>query len=167
MCSFDFQLKRQNAEWSAPKSPRSKIARRSQGALKVMRVLFFSRSGLGLTIPCQLVRRSMAGFTVHSCRIMCGRLFAWNYHNCWSVVSFCFRTVQHPITTVMCKIWCNDGTGRCWHFHPTFQMSSRVITGCLHVWKKVFGANDLNQKMIPTLLSLPLYIVLARMTTEL
>jgi hypothetical protein len=42
MHSFDPQLKRQNAEWSAPTSPRKKIARRSQGALKVMHVMFFS-----------------------------------------------------------------------------------------------------------------------------
>jgi hypothetical protein len=40
--SFDTQLKRQNAEWRALMSPRKKIARHSQGALKVMRVMFFS-----------------------------------------------------------------------------------------------------------------------------
>jgi hypothetical protein len=44
--SFDPQLKRQNAEWRAPTSPRKKIARLSQGALKVMHVMFFSRNGL-------------------------------------------------------------------------------------------------------------------------
>jgi hypothetical protein len=41
MRSFDPQLKRQNAEWRAP-SPRKKIARCSQGALKVLHVMFFS-----------------------------------------------------------------------------------------------------------------------------
>jgi hypothetical protein len=42
MHSFEPQLKRQNAEWHAPTSPRKKIAQRSQGALKVMHVIFFS-----------------------------------------------------------------------------------------------------------------------------
>jgi hypothetical protein len=48
--SFDTQLKRQNAEWCAP-SPRKKIARHSQGALKVMHVMFFSRNGFVLDHP--------------------------------------------------------------------------------------------------------------------
>jgi hypothetical protein len=51
MHSFDPQLKRQNAEWCAPMSPRKKIARRGQGALKVMHVMFFSRNGLMLDYP--------------------------------------------------------------------------------------------------------------------
>jgi uracil DNA glycosylase len=42
MHSFDPQLKQQNAEWRVPMSSRNKIARRSQGALKVMHVMFFS-----------------------------------------------------------------------------------------------------------------------------
>jgi len=37
----------------------------------------------------------------------------------------------------------------------------------LHVWKNIFGVKDLNRKTIPTLLSLPLYIVWARMNTRL
>jgi hypothetical protein len=51
MHSFDPQLKRQNAEWRAPTSPRKKIVRRRQGALKVMHVMFFSRNGLVLDHP--------------------------------------------------------------------------------------------------------------------
>jgi histone-lysine N-methyltransferase SETMAR len=47
MHSFDPQLKQQNAEWRAT-SQRKKIARRSQGALKVTHVMFFSRNGLVL-----------------------------------------------------------------------------------------------------------------------
>jgi uncharacterized damage-inducible protein DinB len=54
MRSFDHQLKRQNAEWCTPMSPRKKIVQRSQGALKVMHTMFFSRNG---TILCQLVPR--------------------------------------------------------------------------------------------------------------
>jgi hypothetical protein len=37
----------------------------------------------------------------------------------------------------------------------------------LHTCKNIFGVNDLNQMMIATLLSLPLYIVWVRMNTEL
>jgi hypothetical protein len=51
MRSFDPQLKRQNAEWHAPMSLSKKIARCSQGALKVMHVVFFSRNGLVLDHP--------------------------------------------------------------------------------------------------------------------
>jgi hypothetical protein len=42
---------------------------------------------------------------------------------------------------------------------PALQISHHVITGCLHTCKNIFGVNDLNQMMIATLLSLPLYIV--------
>jgi hypothetical protein len=69
MHSFDPQLKQENAEWRAPMSPRKKLARRSQGTLKVMHVLFFSEMGLCLTILCQLVPRLMADVTAHSCSI--------------------------------------------------------------------------------------------------
>jgi transposase len=48
---FEPQLKRQNAERHAPMSPRKKIAQRSQGALKVVHVIFFSRNGLMLDHP--------------------------------------------------------------------------------------------------------------------
>ena len=41
------------------------------------------------------------------------------------------------------------------------------MTGCLHMWKNFFRGNNLNRKTISTLLSLPLYIVWARMNTEL
>jgi hypothetical protein len=53
------------------------------------------------------------------------------------------------------------------HNLPAVQFLPHVITGCLHVWKNIFGVNSLNQKMIPTLLSLPLYIVWARINTKL
>jgi hypothetical protein len=51
MHSFDPQLKRQNAKWRTPTSPRKKIARRRQGALKVMNVMFFSQNGFVLDHP--------------------------------------------------------------------------------------------------------------------
>jgi histone-lysine N-methyltransferase SETMAR len=51
MHPFDPQLKRQNAEWCTPISPRKKITRHSQGTLKVMHVMFFKRNGLVLDHP--------------------------------------------------------------------------------------------------------------------
>jgi hypothetical protein len=51
MHSFDPQLKQQNAEWRASTSPRKKIAWHSQGSLKVMHVMFFSRNGIVLGHP--------------------------------------------------------------------------------------------------------------------
>jgi hypothetical protein len=41
------------------------------------------------------------------------------------------------------------------------------MTGCLHMWKNIFGRNSVNQKTIPTLMSLSLYNVWARMNIEL
>ena len=90
-----------------------------------------------------------------------------NNQNCLSMVSNCSRTTQHLFTTVMCKIWCNVGGGMCWHILPTLQFLPCVMTGCSHMWKNIFGVNDLNWKMISTLLSKPLYIIWARMYTEL
>ena len=51
MCSFDPQLKWQNAEWRALKSLRKKIASCSQGALRVMHVRFISWKGIVLNHP--------------------------------------------------------------------------------------------------------------------
>jgi len=51
MHSFDHQLKQWNAEWCAQMSLRMKIVQGSQGALKVMHVLFFSQNGLVVDHP--------------------------------------------------------------------------------------------------------------------
>jgi len=51
MHSFDHQLKQRNAKWCAQMSLRKKTVWGSQGALKVMHVLFFSQNGLGLDHP--------------------------------------------------------------------------------------------------------------------
>ena len=51
MYSFDHRLKEWNAEWCAQMSLRTKIVWGSQGALKVMLVLFFSQNGLMLDHP--------------------------------------------------------------------------------------------------------------------
>ena len=50
---------------------------------------------------------------------------------------------------------------------PTLSILLHVITGCLHMWKNIFRLNDLNQKLISTLLSLPLFIIWARLNAEL
>jgi hypothetical protein len=41
-----------------------------------------------------------------------------------------------------------------------------MVTGCCHMWKNIFRVSSLNWKMIPTLLSLFLCVVWARMNTE-
>ena len=56
MQSFDPHLKIQNAEWRAQTSSRKTFARRSQGARRVIHVLFFSRTGLGLDRPVPIGR---------------------------------------------------------------------------------------------------------------
>ena len=126
-------------------------------------VMFFSWNGLMLDLW-----QSVAILLAHSCKIRWGWLFAVNNQNCLNMVSFCSRTVQHFIAIMMCKVWCNVGSGRCWYIlHPTVQISPHVITGCLHMWNNIFGVNNLNRKTMLTLLLLPLYIVWARMNTEL
>jgi hypothetical protein len=60
MHSFDPQLKRQIAEWHAKMSLRKKIVRGSQGALKVMHIMFFSRNDLIFHHPV-LIRTTVGG----------------------------------------------------------------------------------------------------------
>ena len=138
MHSFHPQLKRQNVDWHSQTSLRKNIAWHSQGALKVVHVMFFSWN-IDQWPSYQLVWGSVANFTVHSCRIRWGGLFTVNNLNRLSMVSFCSRIKQHPIIIVMCKILCHFGAGRCWHILPTLQILPYVITGCLHVWKNIFG----------------------------
>ena len=163
MYSYDLQLKWQNSEWCAQMLPRKKLC----STLSLFRKLCWSHSSaemdLYLTIPCHLVWWSMANITMHFCRIRWGWLFIINNQNCLSMVSFCSRTMQHLIYIVMC----NNGGGRYCHIHPSLWISPHVITGCFHIWKNIFWVNDLNQKMISTLLYLPLYIIWARINTEL
>ena len=68
-----------------------------------------AKMDLCLIIPCQLVKWWIANFTVHSCRIRQGQLFAVNNQNGLSTVSVCFRTMWHFIAIVICKIWCDVG----------------------------------------------------------
>ena len=133
-------------------------------ALKVMHVMFFSQNALVLDHPMPI------GTTVngqYDCTIFQHKVRPAVHHKqleCLSIVSFCSKIMDHLNTILMCKIWCNTGAGRCWHIPHTLQISSDVITGCLHVWKNIFGAHDMNRQTMSTLLSLPLYIAWARMT---
>ena len=151
----------------AQTSLRNRIARRSQSSPKVVQVTFFSRNGPVHTIPCQLLQQSVVISTAYTYSIRWGRVFAVKNQNCLSMVSFCPRTLQHLTAIMVFKIWFNNGAGSYWHILPTLHISPHVITGCVHMWKNVFGVIGLNQKAISTLLSFPLYIVGARMNTEL
>ena len=96
-----------------------------------------------------------------------GQFSEVNNQNCLSMMSFCSRTMQHLITIMMCKIWCNTGARMCWHILSTLQILPHVITGCLNMWKNILGIHELNQQMISTLVPLPLYIIWASMNKEL
>jgi hypothetical protein len=121
---------------------------------------------LRLTIPCQLIWWSMANIATHSCRIRWGQQFTANNQNCWSIVSFCSRTMQHLIKITMRK------SVQCWGREvlaqpPYFSDPAQCDDWLFDMWKNIFGRNSVNQKTISTLLSLPLYIVWARMNIEL
>jgi hypothetical protein len=150
--------------------PKCLQGRKLHGTVRVLSKLCTLRSSaemdLGLTVLCQMVYRSMASIIVHSCRIRWGQLFTINNQNCLSMVSFCSRTMHLLIVIIICKVCCNIEAGRCWHIPPTLNISPRLITGCFHMWKNIFGVNDLTLKTISTLLPLPLYIVWAGMNTE-
>lgn len=117
---------------------------------------------LFLTIPCQYVQQSMAKYYWYSCSITWGGHFAVNNQNCLSVVSF----APWQCNTVSPCAKSGAGAGRWWHIRPTLQISPHVITGYLHVWKNIFGINDMNRNTISTL-SPTIYIVWARMNTKL
>ena len=76
-----------------------------------------------------------------------GKKCGLNYQNCWCVVSFRSRKMRTLITIVMCKIWCNNGAGRCWHILHTLQILP-PCDYCLfahvkeHLWGKLFELED-------------------------
>jgi hypothetical protein len=164
MHSFDPLMKWQNAEWHTQTS-RKKIAQHGQGVLKVMHIMFFSQNGL-VVDHCVPISTNVNG--QYYCTLLQDKVrpdLNLNNHNCLCMVSFCSRTMQCLIAIVICKIWYNIGTGRCWNILPTLQISPHVINVCFKMWKHNFGVNNLKQKMISTLLSLPLYIGWTRMNT--
>ena len=132
-----------------------------------MHIMFFSCNGLVLDRPMPTgMTVNIQYYCTNTCRMRWGQLFAIKNHNWWSMLSFSSWTMQHLITIVMCKIWYIGGAVRCWHIIPTLHILLHVIT-CLHMWKNTFRVNDLNQKLISTLASLPLFIIWTRLNGEL
>ena len=128
--SFDPQLKQQDAEWHS-QTWRKKIAQHGQGVLKVMHIMFFSQNG-PVVDHCVPIGTTVNG--QYYCTLLQDKVrptLNLNNHNCLCMVSFCSRTMQRLIAIVICKIWCNVGTGRCWNILPTLQISPHVINGCL------------------------------------
>jgi hypothetical protein len=133
-----------------------------------MHIMFFSCNGLVFDRPMPAgMIVNIRYYCTNSCRIRWGQMFSINKQNCWSMLSFSSRTMQHLISIVMCKIWYTGGAVRCWHIIPTLHILLRVITCCLHMWKNTFRVSDLNQKLITTLLSLPLFIIWPTLNAEL
>jgi hypothetical protein len=113
MHSFDPQLKRQIAEWHAKKLLRKKIVRGSQGALKVMHIMFFSRNDLAFDHPV-LLGTTVSGH--YYCALLPDK------------IRRCLRYKQPEllehgvillwkiqlIAIVLCKIFGRVGAGRCW-----------------------------------------------------
>ena len=104
--------------------------------LKIRHVIFFCRNGLVLDHP----RVTLSGQSYCPLLQDWGRLFDVNNQNCLSMASFCSRTMQQVIAIVVRKIWCEVGAGMCWHVLLNLQISPRVISDCLHVWKNI-GVN--------------------------
>jgi len=113
MHSFDPSLKTQNDEWRAQKSPGTKTELRSQGALKVIHVMYFSRNGLVLDHP------------VPICTTVNGQYYCTLLHHTARRALRC-KQAELPQRGVIllldnatphshmetCKIWCNIGAGR-------------------------------------------------------
>ena len=144
---------------------------RSQDAVRVLWESRMSGSSaerdLCSTILCQMAPRLVADITARCCRIRSGQFVAADNWNCCRMVSLHSRTIQHLITIMMCKVWCNVVAGRCWHILPALQILPHVIIGYLHLWQNFCWEKDLNQKNISTVLCLSLNTVWARMIIEL
>ena len=93
MHSLDPQLKWQIAEWCAQTSPRQKIAQRSQGAPKIVHVMFFSQNGLALCQPTPISTMVSGQYYYTLLQDKVRWLFTVNKQNCLSMVSFCSRTM--------------------------------------------------------------------------
>lgn len=87
---------------------------KSQGALEVMHVMFYTCEGLCGIMQFHLKLWSMAHITLQWCVIMCDMPFAENDHSCYNVA----------ITTAMSKLCCRTGNGKCLHILHTHQYSS-------------------------------------------
>jgi hypothetical protein len=148
MHSFDPQLKWQNADWCpqmtecwlvSPNATKEK----KNCTVQIYTSYFWAKMDLCLTIPCQLVKWSVANITAHSCRIRWGQLFTVNNQNDLSTVSVCFRTMQHLIAIVMCKIWCDVGAEGLAHSPLQILHWLLVVCSCERsFWGKQFESDD-------------------------
>ena len=129
------------------------VPKSHQGRQLYSTVMMLWKSCMSHSTKMYSVRWTMANMTAQSCSIKWHWLFKINNQNCLSMVSFCSKIMEHLITIMMCKICCNVGAGRCWHILPILQISPDVITGCLRMWKNIFGVEDLNWKTLSTLLN--------------
>lgn len=126
-----------------PKCHRERKLHGAVRVVEVMHVTFFIEMDGRLTIPYQLVWRSMANITTHPCRKCWGQLII-NNENCLSMVSF-----SPGQCNISSPLWCAT-TGATLGLRDTgtsslLSRSLRVITGCSHVWKNIFRVNDLNR----------------------
>jgi histone-lysine N-methyltransferase SETMAR len=159
MHSFDPQLRRQNVDWCAQLSPRKKIAWRSQDALKVMHVIFFSRKGLVLDYPVPI------GMTVNGqyyCALLQDKVRR-SLHCQQSeplergVILLQDNATPHGHHDVkkLVQLW---GWVVLAHppYSPDLALCDYWFFACVkeHLW-----VSSLNQKTISTLLSLPLYVI--------
>jgi hypothetical protein len=128
-----------NAEWCAQTSLRKKIAWHSQGALKVMHFMFLSWNGFVIDYPVPI------GTTVkglYCCPLLqdmvrlavCCRQSELLEHFVIllqdNATPRCHCDVQNLLQRV--------GAGRYCHILLPLQISTHVITGCLHVWRYIF-----------------------------
>lgn len=146
--------------WTAPSNvTKEKISQHRQGALKVMYAMFFSWNGLVYDHPMPIF--------LLTCRIRWGQLFVINNQNYWNMVPFSPGQCSNSL-----PLWCAQfgavlglgGVGTSSLLSRSRTMWLLVVYTCETV---MFRENDLNQKTVSTLLSLPLYVVWARMNAEL
>jgi len=158
MHSFDPQMKWQNAEWHTTNLSRKKTAHHSLGALEVMHVTFFSQNGLVLDHPVPV------GTTVNG-QYYCSLL---QYKERPALQSKQLKLLQCDVILLQNKV--NPVQCRGWemlaHFFLLYR-SRAVWLLFVCMCRIIFGENNLNWKMIPTLLSLTLHNVWARMNTDL
>jgi len=132
MHSFDPQLKKQIAEWRVKKSLRKKIVRASQGALKVMHILFFSGNDLVFDHPV-LIGATVSG--QYYCALLQDKIRRCLCHKQPELLEHDVILLQENTSHCHC-----DGQNlvQSWGWEvlgilPTLQISSHLITGCLHV----------------------------------
>jgi len=125
-------LKRQIAEWPAKKSLRKKIVRGSQGALRVMRIMFFSQNDLVFDHPV-LISTTVSG--QYCCALLQDKIRRCLHHKQPELLEHGVILLQENTTHCYSDV---QNLGQSWGCEvlgilPTLQILSHLITGCLHV----------------------------------